>query len=139
MAVLTDAEAQYLAGQRLGRLATASAEGQPHVVPVGFRVDPAQGDVGGLDLTSSRKWRDLTVNPKVAFVVDDLASVDPWRPRGIEIRGRAELHASGGDRLGGGFGGAWLRIHPERIAAWGLDTDPHGAASSCGVGRGGAA
>jgi hypothetical protein len=29
-------------------------------------------------------------NGRAAIVIDDLASLDPWQPRGIEIRGRAE-------------------------------------------------
>ena len=41
----------------------------------------------------SKKCRDLHDNPHVAFVVDDLVSVDPWRPQGVEIR---ELHGANG-------------------------------------------
>jgi pyridoxamine 5'-phosphate oxidase family protein len=33
MSVFTDSELEYLAGQRLGRIATVGADGQPHVVP----------------------------------------------------------------------------------------------------------
>jgi hypothetical protein len=36
-------------------------------------------------LSKSKKWRDLQANPKAAFVVDDLESVNPWTPGGIEI------------------------------------------------------
>jgi pyridoxamine 5'-phosphate oxidase family protein len=36
----------------------------------------------------------------VAFLVDDLESVNPWRPRGIEVRGEAEVLPSGGEALG---------------------------------------
>jgi pyridoxamine 5'-phosphate oxidase family protein len=45
-------------------------------------------------------------------VIDDLATVDPWRPRGVEVRGRAE--ALDGDR-------PLIRVHPERVVSWGLD------------------
>ena len=48
---------------------------------------------------------------RAAIVVDDLASVDPWRPRGIEVRGRAE--AVDGDR-------PLIRIRPDRVVSWGL-------------------
>ena len=37
MSAFTDAEISYLKIQRLGRLATVGPDGQPHVVPVGFR------------------------------------------------------------------------------------------------------
>jgi pyridoxamine 5'-phosphate oxidase family protein len=131
----TAAETAYLDDQRLGRIATSDPDGRPHVVPVGFRLRRDEGviDVGGLDLTRSKKWRDLTRNPKVAFVVDDLATVDPWRPRGVEIRGRAELHEAGGDGIHRSFGAAWVRIVPERVVSWGLDTSPFAKAESRAV------
>jgi pyridoxamine 5'-phosphate oxidase family protein len=119
----TDKEIEYLRGQRLGRMATVSTGGAPHIVPVGFRLG-AEGtiEIGGHGLSRSKKWRDLQANPKVAFAVDDLASVDPWTPRGIEIRGRAELHDSGGEeRFGGGWDSAWFAVVPQRIISWGIE------------------
>src|SRR5579864_3482118 len=97
MSVFTADEIAYLSSQRLGRLATA-ADGQPHVVPVGFRYNPELDtiDIGGHGFAQSKKFRDVQKNPRVAFVVDDLASIDPWRPRGIEIRGVAEIVREGG-------------------------------------------
>ena len=68
-------------------------------------------------------WHD---NPHVAFVVDDLVSVDPWRPPGVEIRGRAARHGAGGEQIGPGFGAAWLEIRPARIVSWGIDSEPFG-------------
>lgn len=123
MSAFTDPERAYLDGQRLGRLATVGQNGQPHVVPVGFRYD-ANDDavhVGGHDFAETKKFRDAERHPPVAFVVDDLASVDPWRPRGVEIRGRAETFREGGDHLGPGYDAAWLRIEPSRVVSWGLD------------------
>ena len=126
MPTFTDPERAYLAEARLGRLATVSPDGQPHVVPTGFRFDPAAGviDIGGHALASTKKFRDARVNPRVAFVVDDLASTDPWRPRAIEVRGRAQIFTEGGERLGPGYGPAWIRIIPNRVVAWGLDPGP---------------
>ena len=120
----TETEVAYLNEQRLGRLATVGADGEPHVVPVGFRFDEASGTIaiGGHNVAASKKVRDIRVNPKVAFVVDDLPSVDPWQVRGIEVRGTAELVDSGGEQVGPGFDAALLRITPRRIVAWGLDT-----------------
>ena len=40
MSVFTDKELDYLNGQRLGRIATVGADGQPHVVPTSFRYNP---------------------------------------------------------------------------------------------------
>lgn len=126
MATFTDRELEYLRGQRLARLATADSGGSPHVVPVGFRVSEA-GDaieVGGHGFARSKKYRDMRANPRVALVVDDLASVSPWTPRGIEIRGTAEVHDTGGERFGAGWDPAWVRIVPERVVSWGIEAPP---------------
>lgn len=135
MSVFTGEEITYLNGQRLGRLATVGRGGEPHVVPVGFDYDPDADAVrvGGHDLAETKKFRDAERNPNVAFVVDDLASIDPWRPRGIEIRGRAETFRDGGDRVGAGSGPAWIRIEPERIASWGIGEGDDRSASSRSV------
>jgi pyridoxamine 5'-phosphate oxidase family protein len=121
----TEKEIGYLRAQRLGRLATVGGGGVPHIVPVGFRLDAEAGtiEIGGHGLSRSKKWRDLQANPNVAFAVDDLASVDPWTPRGIEIRGRAELHDSGGQERfgGGGWDSAWFSVVPQRIISWGIE------------------
>ncbi len=121
----TDQEISYLNWQRLGRLATVNADGQPHVVPVGFRYDPALGTimVGGHNFAASKKVRDIHANPRVAFVVDDLASINPWRMRGITVRGVAELFTAEGAKIGPGFDPAFVRITPRRIITWGIETD----------------
>ncbi len=123
MSVFTPAEIAYLQSQRLARIATAGPDGQPHVVPVGFRYNPDQDtiDVGGHNLSEGKKFRDVQRNPHVAIVIDDLASVDPWTVRGIEIRGDAMILTSGGKALGPGFGDAMFRITPKRIISWGIE------------------
>jgi len=63
-------------------------------------------------------------------VVDDLASVQPWRPRGIEIRGEAEILSQGGKEVIPGFDNEMFRIHPKRIYAWGLADGVAGAGRS---------
>jgi pyridoxamine 5'-phosphate oxidase family protein len=122
MAEFKEHEIAYLREQRLGRIATVGADGSPHVVPVGFRVaaDRHAIEVGGHGLSDSKKWRDLQANARVAFVVDDLQSVNQWTPRGIEVRGRAELHTEGGEKFGPGWDSAWIRIVPDRIVSWGI-------------------
>src|SRR5919206_4930475 len=93
MGVFTEAELRYLTGGRqLGRLATVGRDGTPHVVPVGWIYNAARDtiDVGGIDLERTKKFRDVARSGRAAIVVDDLESVDPWRPRGVEVRGDAE-------------------------------------------------
>ncbi|HUZ53415.1 MAG TPA: PPOX class F420-dependent oxidoreductase [Streptosporangiaceae bacterium] len=59
--------------------------------PVGFSVDEATGviNVGGRDLGNARKFRNVAANGQAASVVDDIASVDPWIVRCLEVRGTA--------------------------------------------------
>jgi pyridoxamine 5'-phosphate oxidase family protein len=106
MSTFSQEEVQYLAEQRLGRLATVNAAGQPHVVPVSFSFEAETETIalGGVNVAGTKKVRDLLTNAKAALVVDDIASFNPWRVRGIEIRGTAELVEAGGERLGPGFG-----------------------------------
>jgi pyridoxamine 5'-phosphate oxidase family protein len=123
MSIFTDKELNYLRAQRLGRLATVDAAGNPHVVPVGFRYNAATDtiDIGGHDLAHTGKWHQAARHPRVAFVVDDV--LPPWQPRCIEIRAEAELLESGGQELGPGFGTEIMRLHPVRLIAWGIDEE----------------
>ena len=122
MSVFTQEEIQYLNSQRLGRLATVGPAGQPHVVPLAFRYNPEHDtiDISGHDFAKRKKWRDVHKNPKVALVVDDLVSTQPWKPRGIEIRGEAEVLHSGGKTVNPYFNDEMFRIRPKRIYTWGL-------------------
>jgi pyridoxamine 5'-phosphate oxidase family protein len=115
MSVFTEAERRYLAGGRqLGRIATVGADGTPHVVPVGWIFNAARDtiDVGGRGLERTKKFRDVARSGRAAIVIDDVASTDPWRARGIEIRGRGEAIP---------LPTPLIRIHPERIVSWGLE------------------
>ncbi len=125
----TDIELDYLAGQHLGRLATAQPDGTLQVSPVGFRYNNTTGtiDIAGHGMAASKKFRNVGDNGQVAFVIDDLASVQPWRPRCVEIRGKAEAitaptnSAWSSDLTQTGFDGAIIRIHPHRIISFGID------------------
>ena len=123
MSVFTDEEIEYLNSQRLGRLATVGPDAQPHAVAVSFRYNAQLDtiDIGGHDFARRKKYRDVQRNPRVALIVDDLASVNPWRPQGIEVRGEAEVLRSGGEVLGPGFAPEMFRIRPRRIVSWGID------------------
>lgn len=122
MNIFTDNELDYLHQQRLGRLATVDAEGDPHVVPVGFRYNSETDtiDIGGHALAKSKKWSDTAHHPRVAFVVDDV--LPPWQPRSIIVQADAELLESGGERFGQGYDPQIIRLHPVKIIAWGIDT-----------------
>jgi pyridoxamine 5'-phosphate oxidase family protein len=112
--VFTQEELDYLhGGRRLARVATIGRDGTPHVVPSGFEHNRELDtiDVTGHAVEQTKKWRDVARSGRAAVVIDDLASIDPWRPRAIEVRGRAEALPAPG---------ALIRIHPERIVSWGI-------------------
>jgi pyridoxamine 5'-phosphate oxidase family protein len=68
--------------QRLARIATVAPDGRPDVVPVGYEFDGTHIYVGGLDPAKTRRFRNVQAGDnKVALVVDDLVSADPWIPR----------------------------------------------------------
>ncbi len=121
MSVFTEREIEYLKEQRLGRLATVNERGEPHVVPVAFRYNEEADalDIGGHNVARSKKYRDARATGRAAFVVDDV--LPPWRARGVEIRGRAEIRAEGGGEIGPGFDPDLIRLYPERIVGWGID------------------
>ena len=115
MSAFSEAELNYLQGERrLGRIATVGADGTPHVVPIGtWRYNPELDtiDVGGRDPAGTKWFRDVARSGRAAFVVDDLASTNPWSPRAVEVRGRAE--ALDGPQ-------ALVRIHADHVVSWGL-------------------
>ncbi len=123
MTALTNAQIDYLASQRLGRVATTGTDGKPHVVPTSFRYNHELGtiDIGGHHVATTKKYRDVQANAWAAIVVDDLVSIDPWSPRMLEIRGRAEAVATGGADLGPGFGDAFIRLTPEKVNSFGIE------------------
>jgi len=108
----TDEEADFIAQSKLARIATSSSENQPHVVPVAFEFDGEHFYFSGWNLEKSLKFRNIKTNGKVALVIDDLVSVKPWLPRGIEIRGSAIAEDS--------EKGTYVKVTPKRKISWGL-------------------
>lgn len=120
--MFTDAEIAYLAAQPIGRLATAQRDGTLQASPVSFAYNPATGtiDIGGHSMASSQKFRNVRNGSRVAFVVDDIVSVRPWRVRCLEIRGYAEAISEPSDSAAR-IPGAIIRIYPKRIISFGID------------------
>jgi pyridoxamine 5'-phosphate oxidase family protein len=120
VSVFSNNELTYLLGERrLARIATVGKDGTPHVAPVGWSYNSGDDtiDVGGLDLERTKKYRDVQSNGRAAVVIDDIASLDPWRVRGVEIRGRAEVLKEARPLI---------RLHPERVISWGIESDDIG-------------
>ncbi|GAA1443080.1 PPOX class F420-dependent oxidoreductase [Nocardiopsis tropica] len=121
----TEAETDYLRSQPLARLATVGPGGQPDVVPVAFEFDGAHIWIGGAaSVTRTRKFRNLGDGPgRVALVVDDLVSLEPFVARGIRVYGRAEQPFGRTGMIGPGV---FLRVTPTLSWSWNLEGDPVG-------------
>ena len=120
--IFTDAELAYLDSQTLGRLATVDGRGLPHVAPVGFSYNATTGtiDIGGYNMAQTAKFAHVRRAGVAALVVDDV--LPPWRPRGVEIRGRAEaIDSAPGAPTG------LIRIRPDRVHSWGEGLRPASA------------
>jgi PPOX class probable F420-dependent enzyme len=142
MATTLSAETlRYLDAHRVGHLATADADGRPHLVPlcyaataeaIVFIVDRKPKRAGG---TRLKRMRNILANPHVAVLVDDYD--EDWRRLAyVLVQGRAEILAAGGPaydaalaRLRARYpqyaGVAFVpaenpvvRITPERVHAW---------------------
>ena len=115
--MFTDAELAYLKSQRLARLATASPDLQPDVAAVVFQFDGEFFYIGGLEQEKTLKFKNASANPRFAFVVDDLESVEPWKPRGIKLHGDVDIverPAKVGSTL-------FLRLRPRVKWSWGVN------------------
>jgi pyridoxamine 5'-phosphate oxidase family protein len=135
--MFSEKEVEYIKSQRIARIATAAAsvsstkekeQGenrslQPDVVPVGFDFDGEYLYVGGMNILKSTKYKNILKNNKVAIVIDDLKSIDPWDPRGVKIYGTAdEVTRQGGYMEGTGHANPiYIRISPKKKWSWGID------------------
>ncbi|MGH9979795.1 MAG: PPOX class F420-dependent oxidoreductase [Nitrososphaeraceae archaeon] len=127
--IFSQTEIQYLKSQRIARIATVSVSSedtksmQPDVVPVGYDFDGEYIYVSGMNILKSTKYRNILKNNKVAVVIDDLKTVDPWDPRGIRIYGVADVVS----RQGGYMDQTshtehqYIRIRPNKKWSWGID------------------
>lgn len=122
MRAFTEGEIAYMKERPLGRLATQQTSGTLQNSPVSFVYNPDRDaiDIGGRAMAKSQKFRNVRANGRVAFVVDDIYSSDPWVVRCLEIRGRAEAIEDPTDSVAN-TPGPIIRVFPERIISWGID------------------
>jgi pyridoxamine 5'-phosphate oxidase family protein len=122
----TSGEVAYLRSQPLARFATLSGEGQPDVVPVSFEFDGAHFWIGGsgASVVTTRKVRNVVSgNTRVALVIDDMVSFDPFIARGIRVYGTASRPI---ERVGIVGPGPYLRVTPTVSWAWNMAGEPVG-------------
>jgi pyridoxamine 5'-phosphate oxidase family protein len=123
----TSAEVRFLTRQIRGHLATLGPKGTPQVKPLGFTYNPALGtiDITGFNMSQSAKYRNVQVNPSVAFVVDEVTANSMEGAQFLEIRGIAET-ATGTHDLQGHLAPEIIRVHPRRILSFNVDPDNPG-------------
>ena len=136
---MTPAEVDaFLAAERTCRVASVGADGRPHVVPLWFVWDGAA--LWLYSITRSRRWADVTRDPRVAVVVDTGEQYEQLR--GVELAGTAtpvgpvprtadagHPDTAGPERLfarkyagtdtftpDGRHG--WLRVTPDKVVSW---------------------
>ena len=131
---------EFLHRQRVGRLATVTPRGGPHVIPVCYAVvgDRIYSVVDEKPKRTQRlqRLRNLEANPAAALLVDRY-DADWSRLAWVLLRGRAETVVENGERrvaleaLRERYrqyrsmaleDAPLLRISPQRINTWGLDT-----------------
>ena len=124
----TEMESNYLKSQHLARIATVGQyEGngsvQPDVVPVGFDFDGEYFYVGGMNLAKSTKFKNVQNNSKVAIIIDDLKTIDPWDPRGVRIYGTADIVMRQGGYMDetGHSNHEYIRITAYKKWSWGIE------------------
>jgi pyridoxamine 5'-phosphate oxidase family protein len=116
--MFSEQEIAYLKSQRLARVATVSTQSQPDVAPVAFDFDGQHFYIGGLEQARTLKYKNVQAgNTNVAFVVDDLETAAPWRPRGIKVHGVADIMS----RQGYVGEGMYIRITPTKVWSWGIE------------------
>lgn len=124
--MFTDEEVAYMRSQPLARVATLCDGGQPDVVPLAFEFDGTFFWVGGSGPTvvDTRKFRNVRAGkPKVALVIDDMVSFDPFIARSIRIYGHAEPPVEREGLVGPGL---YMRITPTISWSWNMAGVPVG-------------
>ncbi len=117
--------AAFIDGQRVARLATADAQGRPHLVPICFALDgstvySAIDEKPKRDGTL-RRLANITANPRVQLLFDVYDDTDWSRLRYVQLRGLARIIESGEEH---GRAIALLRARYAQYASMALESRP---------------
>lgn len=119
MTAFTESELRYLLQERLlARIATVGVDGTRHIAPVGWSFNREHDaiDAGGQRLERTKKYRDVERTGRAGLVIDDV--LPPWRPRASRSAGGPKVVT---DPV------PLIRIHPECIVSWGLESEAMGS------------
>jgi PPOX class probable F420-dependent enzyme len=97
---MTGWEHRFIIEQRVARLATVDAQGQPAVVPVVYAFDgtalftPLDGKPKRVATAQLQRVRNIRANPRVAIIID--AYSEDWQELAwVHVRGQARITTSG--------------------------------------------
>ncbi|GAB3490066.1 PPOX class F420-dependent oxidoreductase [Nocardiopsis coralliicola] len=122
----TEDELAYIRSQPIVRLATVGRENQPDVVPVAAEFDGTYFWIGGSgrSVLQTRKFRNIADgNEKIALVIDDMVSFDPFIVRSLRVYGKADGPVERTGMVGPGY---FLRITPTVSWSWNMEGLPAG-------------
>ena len=76
-----------------------------------------------MNLAKSTKFKNVQNNSKVAIIIDDLKTIDPWDPRGVRIYGTADIVTRQGGYMDetGHSNHEYIRITPYKKWSWGIE------------------
>ncbi|UCC54168.1 MAG: PPOX class F420-dependent oxidoreductase [Anaerolineaceae bacterium] len=116
--MFSEKEVDYINAQGLAGIATSGTDLQADVAAVGFDFDGQFFYVGSMMMEKTNKYKNIIAgNNKVALIIDDMESFEPWMPRGIKVFGTADIV----EREGYAGEGKYLRITPSRSWTWGIE------------------
>lgn len=139
MAAISPEHADFIARHRVGRLATADADGAPYAVPVCYAFDGERiytaldGKPKSVAAGRLKRVRNIRANPNVALLIDDYS--EDWSALAyVMVRGEASIVEDGAERQRAEDllrqkypqyerllepGCAVIRIAPRRVVGWG--------------------
>ena len=103
---MTDWECTFISEQRVARLATVDANGQPAVIPIVYAFDgavlftPLDAKPKRVATDQLQRVRNINANPRVAVIIDSYS--EDWRRLAwVHVRGQARIVTSGNDYTAG--------------------------------------
>ncbi len=97
---MTDWEYMFISEQRVARLATVDAGGQPAVIPIVYAFDgaalftPLDAKPKRIAKAQLQRVRNINANPRVAIIIDSYS--EDWQQLAwVHVRGQARIVTSG--------------------------------------------
>ena len=135
---MTDWEYQFISEQRVARLATVDASGQPAIIPIVYAFDgvalftPLDAKPKRVPVDQLQRVRNINANPSVAVIIDSYS--EDWRRLAwVHVRGQARIITNGDEYTAGIAllsakytqyehmplaGRQLIMIEPTRIRSW---------------------